>query len=88
MVYADKIDVLCVQPMFVETKMSQQANRFDVISAEDCARSSLDKLGLDSETEGHWRHRFIAWLAGGIPKSIIAYNAKKTLRESFANKTV
>ena len=73
--------------MVVETKMSQQSNRCDIISPEECARSSLDKLGYDTETRGHWKHRFLFWLVNRLPKSVINYSAKKSLASLVSKKS-
>lgn len=65
--------------MVVETNMSKQSNRWDIISPEQCAKASIDMLGYDTVTRGHWKHRFIYWLISYLPGIIMSYSAKKTM---------
>ena len=51
------------------------------MSPDECAKSSLDMLGYDRETRGHWKHRFLYWIASKLPDIIVNYSAKKAVEK-------
>lgn len=77
---------MCVLPFVVETKLSGQTNRCDIISPEECAKSSLDKLGIETETQGHWKHRLVYWFISQLPESIVNYVVKSSFADLNARK--
>ena len=51
-----KIDVLSYKPSRVSSNLFKVEPRFDVLTPTQAASSAMDKLGWDTETQGHWRH--------------------------------
>ena len=47
MEYQNKIDILSVRPLYVESNMSKQKKSCTVASKNQCARASLGYLGID-----------------------------------------
>ena len=47
--------------------MTFQYKGIIAVNANQCARGSLNKLGVDSYTHGHWFHRLQAQLANALP---------------------
>ena len=52
----DKIEVLSYKPSLVSSNLFKVEPRFEILSSIEAANSALDKLGWDTETQGHWRH--------------------------------
>lgn len=69
--------------MVVETKLSKQSGRWDIVSTEQCAVASLDALGYDNVTKGHWKHRFIGWITAKLPNIIINYSTKTVMAKAL-----
>ena len=63
---------MCVQPNWVESNLSNlSTQRFDVVSADECAIASLNRLGYDNVTMGHWKHRLYGWVIRWSPQFIV-----------------
>ncbi len=73
LLYGNLIDVLCVRPSFVESRMSGlQANNLKgmllgVATAENFAKSALDKLGHVHDISSYWRHDLTAKILTSLP---------------------
>ena len=52
----DNIDVMCLSPGFVTTKMTLYKKGFDACSPETTARNTFRDLGQEKETNGFWNH--------------------------------
>ena len=52
-----KIDVLCLQPGYVDTPLTKLSkNKPLEINRYECAEAALKCLGSTNETSGHWKH--------------------------------
>ena len=51
-----KIDVMCLRPGLVATKMSRVEKADGALGAEEVARGALKSMGWDKVAEGHWSH--------------------------------
>lgn len=70
----EKIDVLCVEPNWVESNLSKLSKkRFDVVTAAECAKAALDRLGYDYITMGHWKHRLYGWIIKWSPNVLVNF---------------
>eukprot|EP00347_Sterkiella_histriomuscorum_P009091 403342553 len=80
--YNQGIDVLTVCPRGVKSGMN--SGRYtDTITSEQHASSVIDKLGWDSETEGHWRHYTHAILKRFYPTGYIINSINAKRRQEF-----
>ena len=68
-----KIDFLSVKPFGVESNLSKMKRSFMIISADACSEGSLNCLGQDSETTGHWNHDIQSYLYSFIPFSLMSF---------------
>uniref|UniRef100_A0A6V3JPZ1 Protochlorophyllide reductase n=1 Tax=Lotharella globosa TaxID=91324 RepID=A0A6V3JPZ1_9EUKA len=88
--YSNKgVDVLCVKPAYVATRLSgaTRTGGFPpVISARACARGSLDCLGHDTETYGHWQHDVQAALMRMVPKFLMRDEVREEMQRFTARK--
>lgn len=57
----DKIDVLCVTPLYVSTNMTKMPVGGIVVSPEDCVKGALLSLGREVTTFGSKKHAWICW---------------------------
>lgn len=73
MEYSNKIDILSVRPLYVETNLSKAKKSCTVCSARECAQASLKYLGLDYETNGYYMHRFQAYCASLMPTPLLRF---------------
>lgn len=83
----DKLDVLSVRPLYVTTTMTFNYKGIIAINANQCARGSLNKLGVDDYTYGHWYHRLQALLANAIPVWIIHKLVARKTRDHIIRNT-
>ncbi|CAI2375956.1 unnamed protein product [Moneuplotes crassus] len=69
--YEGKIDFMSLRPSYVSTPLvgNRKVSGF-TISAQDCARGSLDKLGHDAWTNGHWKHALFYHMCYLIPDTL------------------
>ena len=81
MEYADKIDVISLRPMYVESNMSKKEKSCTVASSNQCARATLSYLGIDYETNGYCMHRFLSYLTSFMPKPILRCVAESESRQ-------
>ena len=90
--YKNKIDCMSVRPCLVEsllTKLKANKDGFFVISRQDCSESSLDHLGYESMTYGHWKHELQGALLEIVGQSTInlvakhRINTKKRIEEEY-----
>lgn len=77
----DKIDILSVQPMLVESNMTNGAKGVMVATARQCANASLSSLGLEYETNGWWKHRLNAYVLGRMPTFLLRFLLKNSARQ-------
>lgn len=73
--------MLSVRPLYVTSNMTKQLKGFLTVSANECARGSLEKLGIDDYTHGHWWHRIQGVLAGLLPRRFVWGLVKKKTKE-------
>lgn len=52
------IDMLSVRPLYFTSSMTEKAH----LTSTDCAKATLDKLGYEDTTAGHWQHNLQATL--------------------------
>jgi 17beta-estradiol 17-dehydrogenase / very-long-chain 3-oxoacyl-CoA reductase len=74
------IDFLCVKPLYVASLMTKKiADGWKVITPEQCASGSLNDLGYENETNGHWIHKLQAAVLTKVPAWILykVYERKK-----------
>ena len=57
-----------------------------VITADEHAIATINKLGYESETFGHWRHTFVPKIVYSMPKFIIDIYADKYRKVFLAKK--
>jgi hypothetical protein len=67
--------------MYVTTNMARGYKGFFAISPSQCARASLNKLGIESYTYGHWFHGLQAHLVTLIPFWFIRLLFARKIRE-------
>lgn len=66
------IDFLCVKPLFVASLMTmKKADNFKVITPNQCASGSLNDLGYEFTTYGHWIHKIQAFFLLHFPARLI-----------------
>ena len=66
--YADKgVDVQCLLPVYVSTKMSCLSPSFDTPSSETYVRQALGVLGIHCRTQGYWAHALQAYVLTSLP---------------------
>ena len=82
-----KIDILSLQPSFVETQMTKDLKTKPfVIDPEVCAENAIRILSKVNYSNGHWKHLIMGIIYRNLPKSI---NAKITLQTILKqNKTL
>uniref|UniRef100_H2XN77 Uncharacterized protein n=1 Tax=Ciona intestinalis TaxID=7719 RepID=H2XN77_CIOIN len=69
--YEDKIDIMTVQPLAVNTKvLILRVQIFQVIDSERFARASLKQLGHERCTSGHWIHMVQSWVYSIFPEEL------------------
>lgn len=74
------IDVLSVRPAGVVSPLSQLKEDFFVaISADKCAKSIVDCIGYDLETNGYFLHTIYSFIISLIPEFIVNYCSRKIL---------
>ena len=66
----ENIDILCVAPLWVSTKMTRAKKSYFVIEPRQVVMASLSKLGIIRFTYGNWRHTIIGLLLKFIPDFI------------------
>jgi 17beta-estradiol 17-dehydrogenase / very-long-chain 3-oxoacyl-CoA reductase len=67
-----KVDVLAVTPGFVATKMAgTKRTNFQIVDAKQMAKQTLNKLGVVTETCGHWHHDLMKAVMEALPASYI-----------------
>ena len=54
--YKHKVDILCLSPGFVETKMVQEVDPDTTCSPETTVKNALRDLGHEIEVTGYWMH--------------------------------
>ena len=59
---AEKIDVMCLKPLYVSTNMTSKREGPEVINIEECAQGALRHLGYEWVTYGHWKHQLQGWI--------------------------
>ena len=57
--------------MLVESNLSNKASSFSVATRNQCAKSAINMLGVDYETNGYWVHRLTSWAVGCLPTPIL-----------------
>lgn len=73
--------------MYVTTTMTFQYKGLLAVTPNQCARGSLNKLGVEEYTHGHWFHRLQAQLVNIIPLPLIyAIVTRKTKEHIERNK--
>jgi 17beta-estradiol 17-dehydrogenase / very-long-chain 3-oxoacyl-CoA reductase len=74
------IDFLCVKPLFVASLMTmRKADNCKVITPNQCAGGSLNDLGYEFTTFGHWIHKIQAFFMLHLPAWLVykLYERKK-----------
>ena len=66
------IDILCVAPLWVSTKMTRAKPSFFVVEPRNIVISSLLKIGISNFTYGNWRHSILAKFFNLIPDFIFS----------------
>lgn len=88
---SDKVDVMCLRPMYVTSQMTHQIKGPHVITPEECARGALNLVGKERATNGHWKHRLQAFLILSLPPQVSymseARRTKRLLAEQDAKKS-
>ncbi len=59
---SEKIDVMCLKPLYVSTNMTSRREGPEVINIEECAQGALRHLGHEWVTYGHWKHQLQGWI--------------------------
>lgn len=62
--------------MLVESNMSKVQKGCGVATRNECAAASLKSLGVEYETNGWWRHRFLSYLTSSLPTFFVRYLSK------------
>ena len=65
-----KIDILCVAPLWVRTKMTRAKKTFFVLEPRNVVIASLLKIGLVRFTYGNWKHSLLGILLKFVPDFI------------------
>jgi len=77
-----QIDCLSVRPGLVDTNMTKHSSqRYAPITPEQCAEATLEKVGYESVTYGHWKHRVLATVSGAIPAEVRNFVSKKAFTQ-------
>jgi hypothetical protein len=71
----ENINILSVRPLYVQSNMTPN-NGLTVISPTQCAKGSINKLGICDWTCGHWYHRIQFFIIKLIPVEFL-YILKK-----------
>ncbi len=61
--------------------MSKQKKSCSVASKNDCAKSAISQLGIDSQTNGIFMHTLISAITGCLPESIVNCLSESSSRE-------
>lgn len=70
--YANTIDFLCLTPAGVSTPMTLNHKEGGLtISAYDCAKEGLKKLGVTTQSPGHWKHYIAVFGIRAVPSWMI-----------------
>jgi len=59
--------------LYVTTNMTLGYDGIIAIKPNQCARGSLNKLGVDEHTRGHWYHRLQGNIANIIPLWLLQF---------------
>jgi hypothetical protein len=63
--------------MMVETKLMRGPRGSLMATRNQCAAASLKSLGMEYETSGWWRHRFINYIIRGLPKFLVRFVSER-----------
>jgi len=86
--YKSKIDFMCVKPMMVESfQTNYKANGITVITAKQCVTGSLNCLGYDVSTFGHWIHQIQGNLLTLVPEEMFLFLTSFIVMIMKKNKT-
>jgi short-subunit dehydrogenase len=66
------IDIICIAPLWVSTKMTRSKPSFFVVEPKDIVISALLKIGILNFTYGNWRHSILAFLLNMVPDFIFS----------------
>ena len=81
-----KIDVMALQPHYVETKMIKKAlakgMAFGVVSVTDCVNGALRDLGHEVTTYGPCLHEHVGCLMTFMMKALPGEDQQKTINKS------
>lgn len=64
----NKLDILSVRPMYVESPLSKKKKAFMVPDRRQCALACLKELRWEYETNGYYLHRVLGLSARMAPK--------------------
>jgi 17beta-estradiol 17-dehydrogenase / very-long-chain 3-oxoacyl-CoA reductase len=83
-----ELDVLCLQPLFVESPLSKQKRGFTVPDRRECAADSLRELRWEHQSNGYISHRILGAIfrylcPDWLYRLVVKAAAKKFLRRSF-----
>lgn len=71
------IDFLCVKPLEVATPLTgTEPDGLFIITPEQCAKSSLDDFGWESETYSYWGHKLQAYIINILPRFLVYWFMK------------
>lgn len=84
-----QIDCLSVRPGLVDTNMTKHSSqRYAPITPEQCAEATLQKVGYESVTYGHWKHRVLATVSGAIPAEFRNFVSRKAFTQKKKTNSV
>lgn len=79
---AFNVDFLVVKPLFVESLMTgMKADGFKAISPKQHVNGTLNDLGYEKETNGHWIHKIQAEFLNRIPKFLVYKLLKQSRKQ-------
>lgn len=86
--YNNKIDFLSVKPMMTESlQTNYKANDVFVVTAAQCVNGSLNALGYEEGTYGHWKHTVLANILLMIPEGLYLFFSNFAVSIMKMNKT-
>lgn len=76
------LDIISVRPSGVATPLSKfKEGQFGIVTAEQCAKSIIDDLGYETETNGHILHTIQAYIVGLLPEYLNYYFGDKVAKK-------
>ena len=79
-----EIDIMSLKPFDVSTKMIYDRKPdLMTITVEECVRGTLNDLGYQDDTYGHWKHKLQGTLYEIVPRCIFNFIYFKAVAPDF-----